>query len=54
MLTYAGSKGETCCPVTRVANTLEACRAKGMATGIVVTTVLPHATPGAWSLSRIR
>lgn len=42
-------KGEKCCPVTRLANTLEACRARGMATGIVVTTILPHATPAAWS-----
>ena len=41
--------GEACCPLERLANTLEACRARGMATGIVVTTVLPHATPAAWS-----
>jgi alkaline phosphatase len=41
--------GEACCPVRRLANTLEGCRARGMATGIVVTTILPHATPAAWS-----
>lgn len=28
---------------------MEGCKAKGMATGIVVTTILPHATPAAWS-----
>jgi alkaline phosphatase len=28
---------------------MEGCKAKGMATGIVVTTTLPHATPAAWS-----
>jgi len=43
------SSGEACCPVQRLANTLEGCRARGMATGIVVTTILPHATPAAWS-----
>ena len=42
--------GQSCCPVQRLANTLEGCRARGMATGIVVTTVLPHATPAAWSV----
>jgi len=43
------ARGEDCCPVKRLANTLEVCRARGMATGIVVTTTMPHATPAAWS-----
>jgi alkaline phosphatase len=37
------------CAVRPVASLFEACRARGMATGLVVTTVLPHATPASFS-----
>jgi alkaline phosphatase len=45
----SGTTKEECCPVRRIAHLMEGCKAKGMSTGIVVTTILPHATPAAWS-----
>ena len=47
-------QGEDCCPVQRLANTLEGCRARGMATGIVVSILPPLHPPSvtlAWSIS---